>query len=384
MFPFPGLEILLAAAAAPLALAAGYAARIRRGSRDGAGPATEDPAAWPRVDVVVPVHDEAGYVADKISNLRALDYPADLLRFWIVDGDSNDGTPERAAAAAAGDSRFVLLDAGLADKTVQLNHALRRCRSDWVLFTDADARFEPATLKALVREAGRGAPAGVVGSAVAPSGSHPWEALHWGIADRVRLAEAASGSASIVTGPCYLARRDVLARFPDDVIADDVHAAFRCAAAGLRTGFVRAGVVELRSPVSIRELVRHKYRKGHAFVGEVFRFLPRASAFPSPFREMFLWRAAQMLAVPFSAGAAAGLAIAIAGTGPAWAAAEGAILLATLGTLAAVPRWRAAAGLAGLLAAVLGAAILSHPFIRRRGSFAKVDAGRRAPGLDPS
>jgi len=385
MLPLPIVEVLSAAAAAPLLLAAGYAARIRRGARDAAGPEAQDPAEWPRVDVVVPVHDESGYVAEKIANLRALDYPPELLRFWVVDGASGDGTRALAAAAASGDGRFVLLNAGFADKTAQLNLALSRCRADWILFTDADARFLSSTLKILVREAGRGERAGAVGSAVSPVRPHPWEALHWRIADGLRLAEAASGSASIVTGPCYLARRDMLPRFPDDVVADDVHAALRCAAAGLRVGFVDAGVAELRSPVTVAELVRHKYRKGRAFVREVCRYLPGAASFPSPFRGMFLWRTAQILLTPVAAVAAAALLVATARGGPAPAAAEAILVAGALAALAVRPRWRAATGLAALLCGVLGAAILSYPFFRRRGSFAKIDARRRAaPELDPS
>ena len=390
MSPISGVEILLAAAAAPLLLGAGYVAWIRAvAHRRPASPPPGEPASWPRVDVIVPVRDEAGYIAGKIGNLREIDYPPELLAFWVVDGNSNDGTREMAAAAAAGDHRFSILDAGRPGKIVQLNCALRRCRAEWILFTDADARLRPDTLKVLVREAGRGTPAGVVGSAVTPVRSHPWEALHWHSADRLRLAEAASGSTSIVTGPCYLMRRDLLASFPDGVVADDVHAALRCAVSGMRAGFVDAGVVELRSPISIAELVRHKYRKGLAFVGEVFRYLPKAASFPSPFREIFLWRAAGMLLAPFAAGlaaaAAAAIAVAVARAGPASAATEAALALGTAAVLAARPRWRAALGLAGLLAAVLGAAILSHPFIRQHASFSKIDAGRRTvPELDPS
>jgi glycosyltransferase involved in cell wall biosynthesis len=385
MIPLSGMGVLAATAATPVLLAAAYAARIRRGTRNAAASAARDPAAWPRVDVVVPVHDESGYVAGKIANLRAIDYPEELLRFWIVDGASSDGTRARATAATAGDARFAILDAGRADKTAQLNFALRHCRADWILCTDADARFGPSLLKALVREAGRGQPAGAVGSTVVPDRPHPWEALHWRIADGMRLAEARAGSASIVTGPCYLARRDLLLPFPDDVVADDVHAAFRSAAAGLRVGFIEGGVTELRSPVSIRELLRHKYRKGRAFVGEICGQLPRAAALPSPHREMFLWRAAQVLSIPFAAASAAALLAAIAASGPAGAAAEASVFAGALVVLALRPRWRAAIGVATLLAAVLGAAILFYPFTRRRGAFSKIDAGRRAaPEPDPS
>jgi len=183
-----------------------------------------------------------------------------------------------------------------------------------------------------------------------------------------------------------MVRRELLPEFPEDVVADDVHAAFRCAAAGWRVGFVKTGIVELRSPVSVAELVRHKYRKGSAFVAEIFRYLPKAPSFPAPFREMFLWRAAQVLLTPFAAVASAGGAVAIAHAGgPVWAGAEAVILAGTLAACAARPRWRAALGLAALLTAVLGAAILLHPLRVRRGSLPKIDARRRAaPELDPS
>src|SRR5580765_551264 len=122
MSPISGVEILLAAAAAPLLLGAGYVAWIRAAAhRRSVPPPPRGPGAWPRVDVVLPVRDEAGYIAEKIANLRELDYPPELLAFWVVDGCSRDGTPGLAAAAAAGDPRLSILDAGRADKVAQLN-----------------------------------------------------------------------------------------------------------------------------------------------------------------------------------------------------------------------------------------------------------------------
>jgi hypothetical protein len=372
-------EIFVAASAVLLALAGRHLATIRIGFRRRVAPdAAHDPLAWPTVDVVVPVHEEAAHIAEKIANLKELDYPAERLAFWIVDGSSVDGTAALAASAFDGDPRFSILNSRRANKTAQLNAALRRCRSPWVLFTDADARFVPGTLKELVREAGRGTPAGAVGSVVVPVRSHPWEALHWRIADRIRLAEAAACSASIVTGPCYLMRRDLLAQFPAGVAADDVHVAFRSAAAGLRTGFTDAGVVELRCPVSIAEMVRHKYRKGRAYLTEIFRFLPAAPRIPAPFRTIFLRRASHVLLAPvvgFLLAAAA--ATTVARSGMAGAGVGAGLALAAGLLLAFRPTWRSAAGLAVVLAGVIAAAIFSLPFHRQRASFRKIDARRR-------
>jgi cellulose synthase/poly-beta-1,6-N-acetylglucosamine synthase-like glycosyltransferase len=336
---------------------------------------------WPLVDVVVPVHDEALQIAGKIENLRQLDYPAERIMFWIVDGASADATRRITGAVIGGDPRFVLLEADVADKTAQLNIALPRCEGDWILVTDADARLASDTLKRLLREGMSNPRTGAVGASVIPLRSHPWERLYWQIADRIRLREAARGSASIVTGPCYLMRRGLVKRFPASVVAEDVHVAFCAAASGLRTGFIDGGVVELRAPLSIAEMLRHKFRKAHAYVREILRFLPRAFRMPAPFRTTFLWRATQMLLFPFAGAASLGLLIAIAArlgrlsplllAGAAGAAAAVSTLI-----LRRRPAARALIALATLLTVVLLAAIVASPFIRQRASFRKIDEGR--------
>jgi len=366
----------LAAAAAIVALAAlllgpGYLLALRILPEDDTEPA--DPPGWPEVEVIVPVHEEAGAIAEKVENLRELDYP--FVAFRIVDGASSDGTPERAASAFAGDARFAMRRAAVADKTAQINLALASGVSPWVLVTDADSRLGPDTLRRLVRKGESDARIAAIGATVHPAGAVASERLHWAFADGLRLRESARGAASIVTAPCYLFRREVVPSFPPDVVADDVHVAFRSAAAGRRVAFVAADVSELRNPVSLGEMARHKYRKGHAYLREVFRFLPQAGSMAPRSRAVFLWRAAQMLVVPPAAAILAVLlAVVLTAAGPAgWVVAAGGFLLVLSGK-----RLRAAAGLAAVLTAALLAAATTLPFYRQRASFAKIDASRKS------
>ncbi len=46
----------------------------------------------PMVDVIVAVHNEAQMIAGKLRELETIDYPANRVRFIIVDGGSSDGT----------------------------------------------------------------------------------------------------------------------------------------------------------------------------------------------------------------------------------------------------------------------------------------------------
>ena len=159
---------------------------------------------------------------------------------------------------------------------MQLNDALRLNPSEeWILVTDADALLEPETLERMLDVAAADARVAVVGSHVRPASAHALESLHWSATDWLRARESDRGSAGIVAAPCYLAHRDVLAHMPDDTLADDVHVTCRAMLAGRRIGHAAdAAVVELRSPRTLRALLRHKYRKADAYLREIVRFLP--------------------------------------------------------------------------------------------------------------
>ncbi|MFM8974291.1 MAG: glycosyltransferase, partial [Vulcanococcus sp.] len=69
---------------------------------------------WPAVDLVVAARDEEAVIGRLVERLAALRYPAERLRFWVVDDGSEDGTP---AVLEACQRRFPQL------------HVLRRSRS---------------------------------------------------------------------------------------------------------------------------------------------------------------------------------------------------------------------------------------------------------------
>jgi cellulose synthase/poly-beta-1,6-N-acetylglucosamine synthase-like glycosyltransferase len=330
----------------------------------------------PAVDVIVAVHDEAALIDDKLAELAALEHPG-ALRFFIVDGASRDDTAERVRRFAAGDARFRLIELLVADKTAQLNAALALGTAPWVLVTDADARLPRGLLPALVA-AGESDPAvATVGAAVVPCAAHRLEHLYWRASNRLRRAEAWLGCASIVIAGCYAFRRALLARFPDDVLADDVHVALCAAAAGHRVAHVaKPEVCDLRAPRALPELFHHKRRKAHGYLREVLRFLPRVASMRGPAGAVFVWRAALLLAAPpllaLTALALAG-ALFEAGRGdPPAALAAGALALGAGASARGGRRAVAWLALGGLLAGAQLAALLGHPFARLRSCHPRV------------
>ena len=352
----------------------------------GVTPSPSRPARWPRVDVIVPVRNEAAWIEDKLRNVAELRYPVESLRVFVVDGASTDATADIVAAHVARDSRVSLVRFPMADKIAQLNAGLRRGDGEWIVVTDADARLPTETLEQLMATGEADPSVAVVGAPVTPAGPHALEALHWRLGNYLRGREGRRGCASLVAGPCFAFRRDLLGAWPGDVVADDMHVTFAAMIAGRRVELIDVAVTELRSPRYLAELFRHKFRRAHAYLREVFRFLPRVPAMPSPARAVFLWRAAHLTVLPLFLLVTAALALDALGhvlASPTGRLATGAGIAAMAGAWSASRRVRALATIAALgafIAVTLVLALAALPFWRQRACFSKVAAAGRPAG----
>ena len=100
--------------------------------------------AWPSVTVIVPAHNESGFIEGKIANIAALRYPRDRLKAVIVcDGCTDDtvGKAQRACRNAARDG--LTIDLVVHDtnrgKVAVLNEAIARSASDLIALSDTSA-----------------------------------------------------------------------------------------------------------------------------------------------------------------------------------------------------------------------------------------------------
>ena len=118
-----------------------------------------DPAAWPSVTAIVPARDEAATIGATVASLLGQEYPGEF-RLIVVDDRSTDGTGDLARAAASGDPRLTVVQGsgrapGWTGKLWALEQGLQAVRGepDRLLFTDADIRHDPDSLRMLVRRA---------------------------------------------------------------------------------------------------------------------------------------------------------------------------------------------------------------------------------------
>lgn len=110
-------------------------------------------AALPPVSLLVSARDEAEKMPAALRSMLALDYPA--YEVVAVDDRSRDATPEilREFSAACKHLRAVRVDelpAAWLGKPHGLQTAYERSTGEWLVFTDADVRYEPRSLRLAV------------------------------------------------------------------------------------------------------------------------------------------------------------------------------------------------------------------------------------------
>jgi chlorobactene glucosyltransferase len=114
------------------------------------------PAACPRVSLLVPARNEARNIETCARSLLSQDYPD--FEVIVLDDESTDGTGEILARAAAQDARLRVihgqpLPAGWLGKNWACKQLSQAADGDYLLFTDADTRHDPAMLREAIAAA---------------------------------------------------------------------------------------------------------------------------------------------------------------------------------------------------------------------------------------
>ena len=178
---------------------------------------------YPRVSVLIPAHNEAARIGEKLSNTLSLEYPRDRLEILVASDGSEDETAHLARSfEQAGVRVFELAQRG--GKLAAVQHLLSRARGELILFTDVGACLPRNTLVELVEEL---ADPGVVVamprySSIGNEGPAAAENLYWDRETRLKAHEAERDMLLGAHGACYLMRREAIAPIPDDTIHDDL------------------------------------------------------------------------------------------------------------------------------------------------------------------
>jgi biofilm PGA synthesis N-glycosyltransferase PgaC len=103
----------------------------------------------PKVSILVPTYNESAGIRFKLENLKKLEYPTELMQIIIVDSNSSDQTVDVAGDFIRQHQNIdiqILVERERKGKSAALNSALKYCKGDVVIVSDADCFWPPYIL----------------------------------------------------------------------------------------------------------------------------------------------------------------------------------------------------------------------------------------------
>jgi cellulose synthase/poly-beta-1,6-N-acetylglucosamine synthase-like glycosyltransferase len=245
---------------------AGYAlllaalARLRPSRRFAADDAGA--AGLPRVSVIVAAYAEEPVIAERIANLRALDYPADRVELIVACDGSPDATPELARAAGAD----IVLELPRSGKIKAQDAGVDRAQGEIVAFSDANVSWEPEALRLLVAPFADPRVGYVCGDVrlVNDQGTNQ-EGVYWRYEMALRALESRVRSVTGGNGAIYATRREAYL-VVDPVMGHDLSFPFKLVKRGWLAVYVpEARASEKMVPTIEGEFARKRRMMSHTW-----------------------------------------------------------------------------------------------------------------------
>jgi cellulose synthase/poly-beta-1,6-N-acetylglucosamine synthase-like glycosyltransferase len=268
----------------------------------------------PSVSIVMVVRNEADVLEGKLSNLLALDYPADMVEIIVVSDGSTDGTNGILRNHQEKLRLQTVVKAESRGKAAGLNDAIGLAHGDIVLFTDARQKIELGALRLLAAQfddPAVGCASGELMLGDPDSGEVVrGMGLYWHIEKAVREMESASGSVVGATGALYAVRRKLLVPVPAGTILDDVYIPMHVVREGFRVIFVPSAHAW---DVADQGTEREFSRKVRTLTGnyQLVQFAPWLLGSSNPLRFEFISHKLMRLFAPFALLAALIAALAL-------------------------------------------------------------------------
>jgi cellulose synthase/poly-beta-1,6-N-acetylglucosamine synthase-like glycosyltransferase len=214
------------------------------------------------VSVVVAAYAEQDVIAARVANLLALDYPRERLEVIVACDGSPDETAARARAAGAD----IVLELPRGGKIRAQDAAVARARGEIVAFSDANTRWVPAALRALVAAFSDPRVGYVCGEVrlLSERGTNQ-EGLYWRYEMALRALESRVRSITAGNGAIYATRRDAYL-VVDPIMGHDLSFPFNMVKQGRLAVFARdARASEKMVPSIEGEFARKRRMMSHTW-----------------------------------------------------------------------------------------------------------------------
>jgi cellulose synthase/poly-beta-1,6-N-acetylglucosamine synthase-like glycosyltransferase len=170
---------------------------------------------WPRITLIISAYNERDVIREKIENALSIDYPRDRFEIVIVSDSSDDGTDDIVRRFAPDGVRLVRQEERRG-KSAGLNLAVPIASGQILIFSDANAIYQPDAVRLLVRHFFDPRVGYVVGNAsyserAGQPSSAESEGLYWKLETWLKRKESQFGSVVGGDGAMYAIRRELFA-----------------------------------------------------------------------------------------------------------------------------------------------------------------------------
>jgi cellulose synthase/poly-beta-1,6-N-acetylglucosamine synthase-like glycosyltransferase len=247
-----------------------------------------DESFKPSVSLLISAFNEGSIIATKLENTLALDFAAESLEVLVVSDCSDDGTDEIVERYSSSGVRLIRQQPRRG-KSAGLNLGVSQARGQFLVFSDANAIYEPDAIRQLVRHFSNPKVGYVVGNARyyekgAASSAAESEGLYWKLETYLKKAESRLGSVVGGDGAIYAIRRELYAPLlPTDI--NDFLNPLQIIVRGYTGVFEPAAVCHEEAAESFGQEFRRKVR----IVSRSLNALRRIPAVLNPFHNFRHW-----------------------------------------------------------------------------------------------
>ena len=228
-----------------------------------------DESYKPKVSILVPTYNEVAVIRFKLENLNKLEYPDELTQVIIVDSNSNDRTIDVVndfIRQHPNGNTQVLVERERRGKSAALNLALKHCKGDVVIVSDADCFWPPDILhKALPFLADPNVGA-ISGPKILLNPQQSWvtktEDAYLKSMNLLKLGESKLSSTLLFEGGFSAYKKEVLESFdPYNTGSDDCGTIIRVTKNGSRALFVPEAAFFTAFPATWKGRISIKIRR---------------------------------------------------------------------------------------------------------------------------
>lgn len=240
----------------------------------------------PTVTLIVAAFNEEAWLAKKIENSLALDYPQEKFAIMFVTDGSTDGFSDILGRYP----RIMHLhQTERLGKTAAMNRGMKVVESPIVVFSDANAMLNREAIRKIVAEFCDARVGCVCGEKRLwkddqAEATEAGEGFYWRYESRIKAAETRLGSCIGAAGELFAVRRDLFTEVPEDTILDDFTISLGIALRGYRVAYAAGAYATETASADLGQEWKRKIRIAAGHVQSLMR-MPELL---NPFRQGML------------------------------------------------------------------------------------------------